>query len=102
MQIDKTIVYMAIDLPGMPKTACIPCTLVLLLGYIALPASVAWYFISDISALWMVGGLAASYSLIRLSRELRCIGIREAAFRNEELYVFLLERGAFLFGPDRA
>lgn len=98
---DKSIATLTINTRGVPTIAIIHSVITALIGYLALPASIAWYFISNISGWWIVGGFAASYFFMKVSREVQCEGIKLGAFKNEELYRHLLECGAFLFGPSR-
>jgi len=98
---NKTLAAQAIGMKGMPKAYFIIYGIITLwLGFLIFPATaIAWFFM-DFSAWWILGALAASWFLVKVSREGHCEGIKHAAEKNEELYKILVRNGAFLFKPE--
>ena len=100
VQVNKTIAAEAVRLPPVPAIYRILYGVITLwIGFLALPVTaIAWFF-SDFSAWWIAGALAGGMFLISVSRNGHCEGTKAGAEQNEEFYQWLVENGAFLFGP---
>ena len=102
VRVNKTIAAEAIYSKSVPIIFRVFYGAILLwLGFLSLPITVAIWFFADVSAWWIAGGAIVGWFLVKVSREGHCEGIKLGAEKDEQFYQMLAESGAFLFEPKQ-
>jgi hypothetical protein len=85
---------------GVPKAHMIMFGIVTLwVAFLAVPVAAVLYFVARISGWWVAGSFLLTWYLYTVAQQGQCDGIRYGAEQDEQLYVALLNNGAFHFGP---
>ena len=101
VRVDKTVAAKAINIQGFPRSYFIIYGIITLwLGFLIFPVTLIAWFFTDFSGWWVLGSLAVSWFLVKVSREGHCEGLKHCAEKNPELYEIFVNNGAFLFGPN--